>query len=74
MAALAYFVTTLRAKFEEREKGAAAVEYGLIIGLVSIGLVVAALALSGSMNGIYTSIQTWLGSQTVGATPVTPGG
>src|SRR5690606_27498121 len=34
MAALAYFITTLRDRFEEKERGATAVEYGLIVALI----------------------------------------
>lgn len=38
------------------QKGQGMVEYGLIIGLVAVVLIVALTALSGSLEGIFTSI------------------
>lgn len=56
MAALYYFVSDLRAKFEEKEKGATAVEYGLLLALVAVVLVTALVALKTPMEGLVSDI------------------
>lgn len=38
------------------EKGATAVEYGLIVGLIAVVLVVAIAALSGALGDMFTGI------------------
>lgn len=43
------------------EKGQGMVEYGLIIGLVAIVVIVALTALSGGLNNIFGQITTALG-------------
>lgn len=48
MAALAYFFTvTLREKFEDKERGATAVEYGLLVALIA-AVIVGVVALLGT--------------------------
>ena len=57
---------TLKARFEEqKEKGATAVEYALVIGLISIALIVAATALTGVLGDIVDQIQAWFDNQDV---------
>ncbi|WP_109474372.1 Flp family type IVb pilin [Ornithinimicrobium cavernae] len=56
MAALAYFVTTLRAKFEDSEKGATAVEYGLMVALIAVAIIGTVTALGGQLNALFTEI------------------
>lgn len=50
------------------EKGATAVEYGLIVGLIAVVLVVAVAALSGALGGIFDGITDVL----EGNTPTAP--
>jgi pilus assembly protein Flp/PilA len=58
---------TLKAQFEEqKERGATAVEYALVIGLISIALIVAATALTGVLDDIVEQIQEWFGAQEIG--------
>ncbi len=58
---LAYFAKErLRA-----EKGATAVEYGLMVGLIAVVIIAAVIALGGRLNTLFTSIVTSLGG-TVG--------
>ncbi len=40
------------------ESGATAVEYGLIVALISIAIVAGAVALGGSLNQLFTDIST----------------
>lgn len=43
--------------FAQDESGQGMVEYGLIIGLVAIALVVTITALNGSLGGIFNNIK-----------------
>ena len=63
MSAIFYALATLQDKLatEDREKGATAVEYGLLIALVSIVLVVALAALQGPMTTLVTNIGGMIG-------------
>ncbi len=45
----------------KNEKGQGMVEYGLIIGLIAIVVIVALTALGGGLEGIFTDINTALG-------------
>lgn len=48
-------------KFLINEDGATAIEYGLIAALVSIVIVVTLGLVGGSLDGVFTSINTALG-------------
>ena len=62
-------VVTLYSFVEERlkreEKGATAVEYGLMVGLIAVVIIAAVIALGGRLNTLFTTIVTSLGG-TVG--------
>ena len=47
-------------RFFKEESGQGMVEYGLIIALVSIVLIVALMAMNGGLNTIFTKISTTL--------------
>ncbi len=47
------------------EKGATAVEYGIMVGLIAVVIIVAVSTLGGTLNGFFESINTKL-------TPATP--
>ena len=51
------------------EEGATATEYALVLGIVAIGLVVAAAALLPLLSGWVADIQTWMDTQVVGKKP-----
>jgi pilus assembly protein Flp/PilA len=44
------------------ESGATAIEYGLIAGIVSVGIIAALTSLKGSLNATFTKINNQLGS------------
>ena len=49
-------VTYVRARIvtmTKSERGASAVEYGLLVALIAIAIIVGISALSGSLNGIF---------------------
>lgn len=47
-------------RFLRDEEGATAIEYGLIAGLVAIGIAVALTALGTDLTGLFTRISTKL--------------
>jgi pilus assembly protein Flp/PilA len=49
-------------RFLKDERGATAVEYGLIAGLISIALVTGATSLGSSLNAKFEAIGTKVGS------------
>ena len=42
------------------EKGATAVEYGLLVGLIAVAIIVAVTALGGKLTGLFNSITSAL--------------
>ena len=48
------------AKFFKCEKGATAIEYGLIAALLSIGIIAAVQGVRGSLQGTFTRVSTQL--------------
>jgi pilus assembly protein Flp/PilA len=44
------------ARFAKDESGATAIEYGLIAALISVGIIVAAGALGGSLGNLFNGI------------------
>jgi len=46
------------------EKGATAVEYGIMVGLIAVVIIVAVTALGGTLNGFFESINTKLAPKT----------
>lgn len=52
-------IKRLRA-LSSREEGQDLIEYALLVGLISLVAVVAITAAGGSVNGIFTAIQTAL--------------
>ncbi len=48
-------------RLKKEEKGATAVEYGLMVGLIAVVIIFAVTALGGRLNELFTSIVTELG-------------
>lgn len=51
-------------KFWNDEEGATAIEYGLIAGLVAVGIIVALTAMSGGLSGLFDRITARLATAT----------
>jgi pilus assembly protein Flp/PilA len=71
MAAIFYSLATLKARLGDKERGATAVEYALVIGLVSLVLIVAIVGLGGGLATITANINTFLGNAAT-SVPATP--
>ena len=48
-------------RLKKEQKGATAVEYGLMVGLIAVVIIVAVTALGGRLNTLFTNITTSLG-------------
>ncbi len=46
----------LQARMESDERGAAAVEYALLVSLIAIAIIGAIVALSGSLSGAFNTV------------------
>lgn len=46
------------ARFAKDESGATAIEYGLIAALISVGIILAVGTLGGTLNNVFTRINT----------------
>jgi len=60
MAALAYFITTLRDRFEDKERGATAVEYGLIVALIAVAIIVAVGLVGTNLTNLFNTVASKL--------------
>ena len=49
-------MTNLIQRFWNDEEGATAIEYGLIAGLIAVGLITALTALEGDLSTLFTAI------------------
>lgn len=54
----------LFARFAQDESGATAIEYGLIAALISVGIILAATALGGSLGNLFNGIAGELSTAT----------
>ena len=60
-AALVTLVAFAKDRLEREEKGATAVEYGLMVGLIAVVIIGAVTLLGGELKTLFTTIQTKLG-------------
>ncbi|MCZ4655858.1 Flp family type IVb pilin [Dietzia maris] len=67
-ALMATFQAFLDDRFENRkDRGATAVEYGLMVGLIAVVIIAAVLALGGELNGMFeTVVNTLPGGTDIG--------
>jgi len=59
-------------RLKRDEKGATAVEYGLMVGLIAVVIIVAVTALGGQLNGLFESVSDQLGGAGDAPTTTTP--
>ncbi|WP_256840689.1 Flp family type IVb pilin [Ornithinimicrobium cryptoxanthini] len=58
MLALHYFFTvTLRERFEDKERGATAVEYGLLVALIAVAIITTVGLLGGQLNAMFVTVR-----------------
>jgi pilus assembly protein Flp/PilA len=51
-----YLVAKVQALWATRDQGATAVEYGLMVALIAVVIVVAVTALGSKLSGLFTSV------------------
>ena len=62
-AVAAYVVSLLSVvsdRFENRDRGATAVEYGLMVGLIAVVIIATVMALGGRLNGLFQVVDNSL--------------
>ena len=59
-ATLVSLVAFAQDRLKKDEKGATAVEYGLMVGLIAVVIIVAVTTLGGQLNALFTEITTAL--------------
>ncbi|RBY94867.1 Flp family type IVb pilin [Blastococcus sp. TBT05-19] len=64
--ALTTFVSFAQARLRTEEKGATAVEYGLMVGLIAIAIILAVTTLGTELSGLFDGIGDELGDVPVG--------
>ena len=67
-AALVTLVAFAKDRLQREEKGATAVEYGLMVGLIAAVIIATVILLGGRLNTLFQQIVTALG----GAAPAAP--
>ena len=56
---------------DRKDRGATAVEYGLMVGLIAVVIIVAVVALGGELNGMFEEVQSRLaGTEAGSGTPL----
>ncbi|HVL50857.1 MAG TPA: Flp family type IVb pilin [Actinomycetota bacterium] len=70
MVAMQLWLQYVLGSLKDREDGAAAVEYGLLVGLIAVAIIVTVIALGGRLNEMFQAVATAL----TGATPSGGGG
>ncbi len=58
---IATMVSVVTGRFESRDRGATAVEYGLLVGLIAVVIIAVVTALGGQLQAMFQAILTALG-------------
>ena len=56
--------TNLAVRLQRNEKGATAVEYGIMVGLIAVVIIVAVSLLGGTLNTMFESVKCQVGGGT----------
>jgi len=59
-ATIASLIAVTQYRLEREEKGATAVEYGLMVGLIAVVIIAAVTTLGGNLKAMFTDIATQL--------------
>jgi pilus assembly protein Flp/PilA len=68
-ATLASFAYTAKDRLQREQKGATAVEYGLMVGLIAVVIIAAVMLLGKQLNQLFTTITDKLGGSGGAAAP-----
>ena len=71
-ATIASFVAFAQERLRRDEKGATAVEYGLMVGLIAVAIIVAVTTLGDELTGLFESVSGSIGGAGGGTTTTTP--
>ena len=71
LASLVYFASD---RLKREEKGATAVEYGLMVGLIAVVIIAAVVLLGKNLDALFDTIGAKLGGTATGTTTTTTGG
>ncbi len=52
------FGLDLKDRFRNEDRGATAVEYGLLVGLIAVALIAAVIAFQGKLSGLFNNAGT----------------
>jgi pilus assembly protein Flp/PilA len=55
---LSFLASYLSARFGRDERGATAVEYGLLVSLIAVAIIVAVTALGTQLSTLFTNVKT----------------
>ncbi|MEU0885606.1 Flp family type IVb pilin [Lentzea sp. NPDC005914] len=58
--AIAYVQLWISSRFDERERGATAVEYGLMVGLIAVAVIGVVMTLGGQLQGLFDGVSDQL--------------
>ncbi|CCG02920.1 Flp family type IVb pilin [Blastococcus saxobsidens] len=64
IATIATLIAFAQTRMQREEKGATAVEYGLMVGLIAAVIIATVVTLGGQLNGLFQQITTQLGTAT----------
>src|SRR3954464_9859137 len=67
---LVTLVTFAKDRLQREEKGATAVEYGLMVGLIAVVIIGAVVILGNKLNGLFTTIGNPLAGRPATADPL----
>jgi pilus assembly protein Flp/PilA len=67
LATIATLYSFAQERLEREEKGATAVEYGLMVGLIAVVIIAAVVLLGEQLNELFEAIGTELGGTAAGA-------
>ncbi|SFK79816.1 Flp family type IVb pilin [Geodermatophilus ruber] len=71
-ATLVSLVAFAQDRLKRDEKGATAVEYGLMVGLIAVAIIFAVMTLGDDLADLFTDVSTEVGNAGGGGTTTTP--
>ncbi len=74
LATIATLYSFAQERLEREEKGATAVEYGLMVGLIAVVIIAAVVLLGENLDKLFDTIGTKLGGTATGTATTTTGG